>query len=216
MEVFLWPAGLWAPLLFTALQAIQVVIPILPGGIGCLGGVLMFGPVMGFLYNYVGICLGSVAAFLLSKRYGQPFVRSVAGERTYEKYAGWLEKGNRFDTFFALAIFFPVAPDDFLCYLAGLTRMSLKKFSAIIFLGKPASIALYSLGLHSIMALLAARVFNIYRRDGADMKLLLYTGGRSLVEKSGIGRAIAIRSRHLRQAAWIIRKMRRMHTRKFI
>ena len=97
----------------------------------------MFGPVRGFLYNYVGICLGSVAAFLLSKRYGQPFVRSVAGERTYEKYAGWLEKGNRFDTFFALAIFFPVAPDDFLCYLAGLTRMSLKKFSAIIFLGKP-------------------------------------------------------------------------------
>ena len=157
MEVFLRPAGLWAPLLFTALQAIQVVIPILPGGIGCLGGVLMFGPVMGFLYNYVGICLGSVAAFLLSKRYGQPFVRSVAGERTYEKYAGWLEKGNRFDTFFALAIFFPVAPDDFLCYLAGLTRMSLKKFSAIIFLGKPASIALYSLGLHSIMALLAAQ-----------------------------------------------------------
>lgn len=67
MEAFLRPAGLWAPLLFTALQAIQVVIPILPGGIGCLGGVLMFGPVMGFLYNYVGICLGSVAAFLLSK-----------------------------------------------------------------------------------------------------------------------------------------------------
>ena len=157
MEVFLRPAGLWTPLLFTALQAIQVVIPILPGGIGCLGGVLMFGPVRGFLYNYVGICLGSVAAFLLSKRYGQPFVRSVVGERTYEKYAGWLEKGNRFDTFFALAIFFPVAPDDFLCYLAGLTRMSLKKFSAIIFLGKPASIALYSLGLHSIMALLAAQ-----------------------------------------------------------
>ena len=30
MEVFLRPAGLWAPLLFTALQAIQVVIPILP------------------------------------------------------------------------------------------------------------------------------------------------------------------------------------------
>ena len=76
------------------------MIPILPGGIGCLGGVLMFGPVMGFLYNYVGICLGSVAAFLLSKRYGQPFVRSVAGERTYEKYAGWLEKGSRFDNLF--------------------------------------------------------------------------------------------------------------------
>ncbi len=48
------------------------------------------------------------------------------------------------------------------------------------------------------------------------MKLLLYTGGRSLVEKAVSGGPLPIRSRHLRQAAWIIRKMRRMHTRKFI
>jgi len=46
-----------------------------------------------------------------------------------------------------LAIFFPVAPDDFLCWLAGTTKMTLGRFSAIILLGKPASIALYSLGL---------------------------------------------------------------------
>lgn len=150
LETFLKSFGFWAPFIFTLVQGIQVVLPILPGAIGCLAGVLVFGPVWGFVYNYIGICAGSICAFLLARRYGAPFVRSISNPRTYEKYVGWLEKGNRFDTFFALAIFFPVAPDDFLCYLAGLTRMSLKKMTLIILLGKPASIALYSLGLYTV------------------------------------------------------------------
>ena len=48
----------WGPagaLLFTVFQAVQVVVPILPGGLGCLAGVLLFGPVQGFVYNYLGI-----------------------------------------------------------------------------------------------------------------------------------------------------------------
>lgn len=150
LESFLNGFGFWAPFIFTLVQGVQVVLPILPGAIGCLAGVLVFGPVWGFIYNYIGICAGSICAFLLARRYGAPFVRSISNPRTYEKYVGWLEKGNRFDKFFALAIFFPVAPDDFLCYLAGLTRMSLKKMALIILLGKPASIALYSLGLYTI------------------------------------------------------------------
>ena len=151
MEAFLKPMGIWAPLMFVGIQAVQVVVPILPGGISCLGGVLLFGPFWGFLYNYVGICIGSFAAFFLARRFGQLFVRSITSGKLYDKYIGWLEQGSRFDRFFALAIFFPVAPDDFLCYLAGLTRMQLKKFLAIILLGKPASIALYSLGLVTVM-----------------------------------------------------------------
>lgn len=52
---------------------------------------------------------------------------------------------KRFDKLFALAIFLPIAPDDFLCYLAGTTAMTWKKFTAIIVLGKPFAILLYSL-----------------------------------------------------------------------
>ena len=34
----------WAgPAVFVAFQAVQVVIPILPGGLGCLAGVILFG-----------------------------------------------------------------------------------------------------------------------------------------------------------------------------
>lgn len=149
MEAFLKPLGLLAPLLFLVIQAVQVVLPILPGSIGCMVGVMIWGPVGGFVLNYIGITIGSIGAFLLSRRFGQPLVKSVASEKVYDKYIGWLDKGKKFDKCFALAIFLPVAPDDFLCYLAGLTSMSLKKFVTIIVLAKPLSIAFYSMGLYA-------------------------------------------------------------------
>ncbi len=151
LEAFLKPLGMAAPLLFVVIQAVQVMLPILPGAIGCVAGVMIWGPVGGFVLNYLGICLGSMGAFLLARRYGQPLVRSMASEKIYNRYIGWLDKGKLFDRCFALAIFFPVAPDDFLCYLAGLTNMPLKKFAAIIFLAKPLSIALYSMGLYAAL-----------------------------------------------------------------
>ncbi|MGM0217334.1 TVP38/TMEM64 family protein [Enterococcus sp. AZ126] len=135
------------PILFMLIQIIQVVIPIIPGGISCAAGVLIFGPFAGFIYNYVGIALGSVIIFVLGRQYGKPFILSLVSDKTYNKYIGWLDNEKRFERLFALAIFFPVAPDDALCLMAGLTKMSLKKFTLIIILAKPVSIFLYSLAL---------------------------------------------------------------------
>lgn len=61
----------------------------------------------------------------------------------------WTENKN-FSVLFALAIIFPIAPDDFLCYLAGTTKMTLLKFTLIILLGKPFGIAGYSFGLNVV------------------------------------------------------------------
>ena len=60
-----WVAGLgpWAAAAFVAFQAVQVVVPILPGGLGCLAGVILFGPWYGFAYNYIGICAGSLSGW---------------------------------------------------------------------------------------------------------------------------------------------------------
>lgn len=138
------PAG---ALLFTVFQAVQVVVPILPGGLGCLVGVLLFGPVRGFVCNYVGICVGSLIAFAVARNCGRPLLSLLFSEKTIQKYGRWAEERDRFARLFALAIFLPVAPDDFLCYLAGTTDMSWRRYAAIILLGKPFAIALYSLGL---------------------------------------------------------------------
>ena len=145
MTRFVHSGGAWAPLLFLLLQIVQVVIPILPGGISCLIGVLLFGPYLGFFYNYVGICLGSMLAFEIAKSYGRPVLTRFFPESLIEKYDSWTGPDRHFDRWFALAILLPVAPDDFLCYLAGTTRLSWGRFAAIIWLCKPLSIAVYSL-----------------------------------------------------------------------
>lgn len=148
--------GMWAPILFIAIQIIQVIIPILPGAIACIAGVIIFGPWIGLLYNYIGICVGSIIVFMLAKRYGRRLVRGITGEKAYKKYIGWLSNGKKFDKMFSFAIFFPIAPDDVLCYIAGLTKMNWKKFVMIILLGKPMSIAIYSLGMTSVIQYLLA------------------------------------------------------------
>lgn len=135
------------PLIFVFIQIIQVVIPIIPGGISLAAGVLIFGPYWGFVYNYVGIVIGSLILFLMGRHYGKPFIMHLVSDKVYQKYSHCLDNQSRFEKMFALAIFLPVAPDDALCLMASLTNMSFKKYSAIIFLAKPASIFLYSWAL---------------------------------------------------------------------
>lgn len=147
LQALVASCGAAGALLFTAFQAVQVVVPVLPGGLGCLAGVLLFGPGWGFVYNYAGICIGSLIAFGVARNCGKPLLNLMFSEKTIRRYSCWAEEKDRFARLFALAIFLPVAPDDFLCYLAGTTDMSWRRYTAIILLGKPFAIALYSLGL---------------------------------------------------------------------
>lgn len=146
LQAFIASAGLWGPLIFMFIQALQVIIPMLPGFVTCIAGALIFGPIYGFIYSYIGVCAGSIAAFYLARRYGTGLVKKFIKEETYNKYMNWLEKGKKFDIIFLLAIILPTAPDDVLCFVAGLTKIGWKKFVIIILLGKPFVIALYSLG----------------------------------------------------------------------
>lgn len=154
LEAFVSSWGPAGALLFTLFQAVQVVVPVLPGGLGCLAGVVLFGPVWGFVYNYVGICIGSLMAFAVARSCGKPLLSLLFSERTIEKYSRWTEEKDRFARLFAWAIFLPVAPDDFLCYLAGTTEMTWRRYTAIILLGKPFAIALYSMGLMAVWKML--------------------------------------------------------------
>lgn len=147
LQTLVASCGMAGAILFTVFQAVQVAVPILPGGLGCLAGVLLFGPVWGFVYNYIGICVGSLLAFAVARNCGKPLLSLLFSEKTIARYSRWTEEKDRFARLFALAIFLPVAPDDFLCYLAGTTEMSWGRYTAIILLCKPFAIALYSLGL---------------------------------------------------------------------
>ena len=146
LELFIRQSSFWGPLLFIVIQIAQVVIAVIPGGLTCLAGVVFFGPWYGFLYSAVGIIIGSCINFYLARRYGEKFIRLFVSDETYEKTKKKFLTGKKFDVVFEEAILLPCAPDDVLCMLAGLTDMSWRKFLTILFLGRPVTIVVYSLG----------------------------------------------------------------------
>lgn len=147
---FLGHFGVLAPLAFTGIQAIQCVFPVIPGGAGVVAGPILFGPVVGTICNYVGQCIGSIAAFLISRRLGRALVESRMRSARSRKYLAWLDHPH-YARWFAGAIALPVAPDDLLCYLTGLTDMKLRTFVLIIVLCKPWSVMAYSFGIIAIL-----------------------------------------------------------------
>ena len=142
--------GKWGVTVFILLQILQVIISIIPGGLGCLAGVILFSPLQGFIYNYISIVIGSCIAFGISKIYGCRFIKIIFSEKMTKKYFGWVDTGNKFKKLFATAIFFPFFPDDLLCYVAGTTKMKWNEFLLIIIFVKPISIAIYSLVLITV------------------------------------------------------------------
>lgn len=137
--------GIWGPLVLTLFQAFQVVVPVLPGYLGCAAGAVAFGPVVGFTCNYIGISIGSIIAYYVARKYGIDIVLSMFSEKMYDKWSKRIEKSKSYDWFLFLATVLPLFPDDFLCYFSGLIRMSAKKFIWIIIIGKPWCILGYSI-----------------------------------------------------------------------
>lgn len=142
--------GPLASLGFICIQIIQTVIPIIPGALTIPMGVMIFGMGYGFFLNFTGIMIGSVINFILARKFGQPLVELLINEKQYNKYIGWLEDKNRFTKLFTFAMFFPLAPDDFLCYVAGLSNLSFKKYFLIITLSKPITLFIYSYGMSEL------------------------------------------------------------------
>lgn len=138
--------GIAAPLILTLFQAVQVVIPVLPGYLGCAAGAVAFGTMTGFWCNYIGISLGSIIAFFLARKYGIDIVLALFPEKQYEKWSKRIEKSRSYDWFLFIATLLPLFPDDFLCYFSGLMKMNSRKFIWIIILGKPWCILAYSIG----------------------------------------------------------------------
>lgn len=126
--------GVWAPAVFTLLQAAQVVIAAVPAAPIMLAGVAAFGPWWGLFLSLFGAVAGSVVAFLLGRRFGRPMVVRLVSEKVLDKYArkmgadGWWRLG-------ALMLPLPVG-GDVVCSLAGLSEITLRRFVILNVIGR--------------------------------------------------------------------------------
>ncbi len=145
LREYLASYGKMGPFVLTMIQALQVIIPVLPGFLGCIAGSILFGAKSSFWINYIGICTGSIIAYWLARWFGKGLVQKMIPPEKYGKYENWVNQSKSYTLVLSLAVLLPMAPDDFLCYFSGLTSMSAKKYIMIILLAKPWDILLYSL-----------------------------------------------------------------------
>lgn len=145
LQEYMKQFGMAAPLILTLFQALQVVVPVLPGYLGCAAGAVAFGSMTGFWCNYIGISLGSIIAFFLARKYGMDIVLAMFSKKQYDAWSVRVKRSRSYDLFLFAAMLLPLFPDDFLCYFSGLIKMDSRKFIWIIILGKPWCILAYSL-----------------------------------------------------------------------
>lgn len=134
--------GIWAPLVFIALQAVQVIVAPIPGQVTVLLGGFLFGAVAGTVYSLVGATIGSAVVFFLSRRYGRRYVERVVTPTVLSQFDAFT-RGNALPAIF-LAFLVPGIPDDILCFAAGLTDIDLWKLVSVSFVGRIPSFLLVS------------------------------------------------------------------------
>jgi uncharacterized membrane protein YdjX (TVP38/TMEM64 family) len=126
--------GMWAPAVFVALQALQVVFAPIPGQVLAVTAGYLFGTWWGTLYNMVGVTLGSAAAFWLARRFGRSYVEGVVDADLLARFDAASDEYARSVLFVLFLV--PGLPDDLLCFAGGLTRVPLWQLVAIAVIGR--------------------------------------------------------------------------------
>jgi uncharacterized membrane protein YdjX (TVP38/TMEM64 family) len=127
--------GAWAPIVFIAIQAIQVIVFVIPGEVPQIAGGYLFGAWEGTLLSVTGILIGSAVAFFLARALGTPFVAALFPREQVERVRALLVSRSARVVFFLLFLI-PGVPKDILCYVAGLTPMKFPFFAAASTLGR--------------------------------------------------------------------------------
>lgn len=153
---------------YLLLQALQVVVALIPGGvIQILGGVL-FGNVMGTVWCVLGILLGEIIVFKLARRFGMPVVEAFIDKKGIKKFE-FLNDSKKLEISLFILFIIPGIPKDVLTYLAPLTKIRPMPFYILSMLGRMPAIILSAvmganLGKGNILS--AVTVFAVFAAMG--------------------------------------------------
>lgn len=179
--------GAFAPLIFIAIQALQVLIAPIPGeASGILGGYL-FGALPALIYSSIGLTIGSMLAFLVGRLLSDLVRRRLEHAAIYKRFNHLVSKGDFVIPFVLFLL--PGFPKDSLAYLLGLSHMPMPVFFFITAVGRIPGTLLLSLQGADIFA-------------GNYARLLLLLAISSLI-------ALPYALYHKRLLAWLTHYSRR-------
>jgi uncharacterized membrane protein YdjX (TVP38/TMEM64 family) len=120
---------------FVILQMLQVLVAPLPGELFQFGSGYMFGAWLGALVSVIGIALGSLLAFFISKTLGYPIIKNYIDPGKIEKWSSLMHSTR--GTWFIFVIFLiPGLPKDIITFVAGITPIKWFSFFPPALIGR--------------------------------------------------------------------------------
>ena len=130
---YLQSYGPLGPIVLFLLLVAQVFVAVIPGH------ALMV--TAGYVYGTVGLCVviastivGSQIAFLIARRFGRDFIYKVASPEIIQRWDGIAKHQGILFYFFSFVL--PIFPSDLMCYVAGLSTISARRFLIANILGR--------------------------------------------------------------------------------
>lgn len=118
-------SGITGVLVFTFIQALQVVIAVVPP-VQIVGG-LLFGWFWGAVLSFAGVVLGALVVFMLVRKIGTPIVEAFVTENHMKKFK-FLEDARKLTGILIILYLIPGIPKDVLTYIVPLTKISKRDF----------------------------------------------------------------------------------------
>lgn len=142
VEASMHALGIWGPAVLFILFVLQVFLAFIPGQALMVACGFLYGFWGGFLLSWISLVIGGEFAFVLARRYGRIFAEKWISS---DVLARWDQsaKGQGV-AFFALTLVMPLVPNDAMCYVAGLGKISRIRFSMANLLGRGAACLLTS------------------------------------------------------------------------
>jgi len=117
------------------LPVLEAFLPFLPLVIFVTANANAFGLWLGFLYSWMGACIGAILVFWLIRRYGQKkLLASLPKHPKVRKLMDWLER-HGFGPLFLLMCF-PFTPSAVVNIVAGLSKINWIQYMLAVGIGK--------------------------------------------------------------------------------
>ena len=134
--------GVWGPVTLFMLFVFQVFLAFIPGQALMVACGYLYGFWMGFLLSWLSLVVGGELAFVLARRLGRPFAERWVSAPVLARWDRAAE--GQGIVFFALSLVLPLIPNDAMCYVAGLGKISRPRFVIANLLGRGMACALTS------------------------------------------------------------------------
>ena len=126
--------GLWGPFVLFILFILQTFLALIPGQALMVASGYIYGFGGGILITWISLVVGGQMAFWLARRYGRPFAEKWVSAKILDRWDK--SAAGQGIGFYVITLVMPFFPNDAMCYVAGLGKMSGRRFLIANIMGR--------------------------------------------------------------------------------